>query len=87
MALEVITHGKNATLDLEKVKSITAMTKADSTTRTILDSILSLFKKKSKSKIIENTNLNRQLTDLANNISSKNDDEKKIKNLIKAFYN
>ncbi|ORE00853.1 hypothetical protein BCV72DRAFT_237333 [Rhizopus microsporus var. microsporus] len=86
IALQVIRHGRSATLHLDDFKPIQALSKDSSAVASILHNICSLFDNQKEIKIIGNSALNSQLVDLANGISNKKENDKKIEDIIMELY-
>lgn len=87
IATQVISHGRDAALDIQTMEHITSNAKDDSAIASILHNIQNLFEDRQHISIIGNAALNSQLVDLANSISNKRENEKKIEDIIKALYN
>ncbi|KAI9015246.1 hypothetical protein CLU79DRAFT_724982 [Phycomyces nitens] len=85
IAIQVCKAGAHASLDRVAVDEIVALAN-DTSISAILTSIQGLFDDQEKIDIIGNAALNSQLTDLANKICKKKEDDKKIQNIIKKLY-
>ncbi|KAG1148293.1 hypothetical protein G6F37_003525 [Rhizopus arrhizus] len=86
IATQVIKDGENAALELKTLLKLITKTKKDSTVNKILIKIHLLFKEQDQITIIDNKLLNSQLTDLANGIGNKRENDKKIEDISKALY-
>jgi hypothetical protein len=86
IATQVIKDGENAALELKTLLKLITKTKKDSTVNKILIKIHLLFKEQDQITIIDNELLNSQLTDLANGIGNKRENDKKIEDISKALY-
>ncbi|KAI8888954.1 hypothetical protein K501DRAFT_329564 [Backusella circina FSU 941] len=86
IATQVIKDGENAVLKLETLLKLITKTKKCSMVDTILSKIRDLFKDQDQITIIGNTLLNSQLTDLADSIKNKRENDKKIELISKALY-
>ncbi|KAG2206304.1 hypothetical protein INT47_007318 [Mucor saturninus] len=85
LAVQVSRYGAHASLDRVAVDEVAALTKSRSTSA-IFQNIHRLFDNKEEIDIIGNSALNSQLTDLANSINKKKDDEKKVQSIIDELY-
>jgi hypothetical protein len=86
IATQVIKDGEHAVLKLETLLKLMTRTK-EGAVGTIFSKIRDLFKNdQDEIGIIENTSLNSQLTDLADGINNKRENEKKIELITKALY-
>ncbi|ORY96925.1 hypothetical protein BCR43DRAFT_293110 [Syncephalastrum racemosum] len=86
LATQVIRDGDTATLGGEALMKLTNKAKKSSALDAVFGKIRQLFKDRDHVGIIGNKLLNSQLTDLADIISCKRDNDKKIELLSKALY-
>ncbi|KAG1177261.1 hypothetical protein G6F36_010846 [Rhizopus arrhizus] len=88
IATKVLDHGKDATLALETVVAISSKIK-DGPDKVIFESLIDQFNDKQEIPILENQNLNRLLTQLANSLSTaiSNVNTALAKNVYHIFYN
>ncbi|KAG1141583.1 hypothetical protein G6F37_008380 [Rhizopus arrhizus] len=88
IATNVLNHGKDATLTLETVIAISSKIK-DGPDKIIFESLIDQFNDKQEIPILENQNLNRLLTQLANSLSTaiSNVNNALAKNVHHIFYN
>ena len=77
---------ENAALELKTLLKLITKTKKDSAVNKKLIKIHLLFKEQDQITIIDNNLLNSQLTDLANGIGNKRENDKKIEDISKALY-
>lgn len=77
IAIEVIRHGRDATLDLMSVKDIITRAKDKSSVASILHNIQGLFEDRQQIRIIGNAALNNQLVDLANGVNNKREHDRR----------
>ncbi|CAO3591759.1 unnamed protein product [Absidia cylindrospora] len=88
LATQVISNGRNAMLDRNTIDDIITIAKGNSTVEAVLINIKNLFESQQQSiTIIRNTALNNHLVDLANSISNKYENDKKMDHIMKTLYN
>lgn len=83
IAIQVISSGKDALFNLQSLEDILARAKDKSSIATMSHNMKGLFEDWQHISIIGNMVLNSQWVDLANNISHKCENDKKIKMFVK----
>lgn len=86
IATQVIRDGEDAVSKLETLLKLITKTKNRSMVDTILNKIRELFQDQDQITIIGNTLLNSQLTDLADSIKNKRENDTKMELIRKALY-